>query len=71
MFEGLSGGASFELADDHDPVSLREHFYALALENFEWQYLEQGPQIWRIQISKKPTAKKEAGCCGICNGGQH
>ncbi|MBX3041755.1 MAG: DUF2249 domain-containing protein [Bdellovibrionaceae bacterium] len=69
MFEGLVGGESFVLLNDHDPVPLRRQFEALGLPNLEWQYLESGPRTWRVKIEKTdPQGKKSEGCCGICGG---
>lgn len=51
-FESLAPGDSFELVNDHDPKPLFYQFQAERSGQFEWEYLEQGPQTWRVKISK-------------------
>ena len=52
-FEGLQPGEGFELVNDHDPKPLYYHFQAEIGPGFEWQYLEQGPEVWRVRIGRK------------------
>lgn len=52
-FEALAPGEAFELLNDHDPKPLH---YQLMYEHegeFTWDYLEEGPQIWRVRIGKQ------------------
>jgi len=51
-FEALEPGESFTLVNDHDPVPLYYQFRATLPDAFEWEYLEQGPEIWRVRIGK-------------------
>lgn len=51
-FENLAAGQSFELVNDHDPKPLYYQFQAELTGQFEWQYLEQGPEVWRVEIRK-------------------
>lgn len=51
-FESLEAGQSFELVNDHDPKPLYYQFQAERTGQFEWQYLEQGPVVWRVAIRK-------------------
>ncbi|HEU4742074.1 MAG TPA: DUF2249 domain-containing protein [Meiothermus sp.] len=53
LFDSLEGGQAFELVNDHDPKPLFYQFSAERPEQFGWEYLEQGPETWRVQISKK------------------
>ncbi len=51
-FGDLAPGDAFVLVNDHDPKPL---YYQLAAEHtneFEWDYLEQGPQVWRVRIGR-------------------
>ncbi len=51
-FDALKEGEAFHILNDHDPKPL---YYQLLGERgniFSWQYLEQGPQWWRVQIRK-------------------
>ena len=52
-FEKLTLGETMELINDHDPRPLYQQFILNFPEHFEWEYLEQGPEIWRIAITKK------------------
>ncbi|MDU1506818.1 MAG: DUF2249 domain-containing protein [Clostridium butyricum] len=52
-FEELTLGETMELINDHDPRPLYQQFILNFPEHFEWEYLEQGPEIWRIAITKK------------------
>jgi uncharacterized protein (DUF2249 family) len=52
-FHALHPGEAFELINDHDPKPL---YYQLSFENqgqFTWDYLESGPEVWRVRIGKK------------------
>ena len=50
-FDALAPGESFVLINDHDPFPLRFQFEAERAGKFTWEYLEQGPQVWRVLIS--------------------
>lgn len=52
-FEGLAYGEKMELINDHDPRPLHYQFIMELTEQFEWEYLEQGPEVWRVSITKK------------------
>jgi uncharacterized protein (DUF2249 family) len=52
-FEALSAGQSFELVNDHDPKPLRYQFEAEMPDRFTWEYLEQGPEAWRVRIGRR------------------
>ena len=51
-FDSLQPGESFILVNDHDPFPLRYQFEAERTGRFGWDYLERGPQVWRVRISK-------------------
>jgi uncharacterized protein (DUF2249 family) len=51
-FWALKPGQAFELINDHDPKPLYYQFKAEQNSTFTWDYLEQGPQIWRVRIGK-------------------
>ena len=55
-FEGLQPGEGFELVNDHDPKPLYYQFQAEIGPKFEWQYLEQGPEVWRVRIGRPASA---------------
>ena len=51
-FGALEPGESFVLVNDHDPKTLRYQFEAEHAGEFGWEYLEQGPATWRVEISR-------------------
>jgi uncharacterized protein (DUF2249 family) len=51
-FESLKPGQSLELVNDHDPKPLFYQFQAELTGQFEWNYLERGPEVWRVEIRK-------------------
>lgn len=51
-FERLQPGEGFVLINDHDPKPLYYQFQAELTGKFGWEYLESGPQAWRVRISK-------------------
>ncbi len=51
-YGGLKSGESFELVNDHDPKPLYYQFQAEHAGEVEWEYLEQGPQVWRVKIGR-------------------
>jgi regulator of cell morphogenesis and NO signaling len=58
-FDELAEGESLTIHNDHDPKPL---YYQLLGERgniFEWQYLEQGPQWWKVKISKRITGESD------------
>jgi uncharacterized protein (DUF2249 family) len=52
-FDALEPGESFVLVNDHDPFPLRYQFEAERAGRFGWEYLEQGPTVWRVAITRR------------------
>ena len=50
--QALAPGAAFSLVNDHDPRPLHLQLKTLFGDAFTWEYLEQGPQVWRVRIAK-------------------
>lgn len=48
----LPVGQFFILLNDHDPVPLRYQFEAQFPGAFSWDYVEQGPEDFRVKITK-------------------
>ena len=70
-FDALLPGEALQLVNDHDPQPLRHQFEARSAGEFKWAYLQQGPDLWRVLISKsEPTAASQDSCCsgGACGG---
>ncbi|HXE53942.1 MAG TPA: DUF2249 domain-containing protein [Tepidisphaeraceae bacterium] len=51
-FHALRPQESFELVNDHDPKPLYYQFAAEHQGHFTWDYLDRGPQVWRVRIGK-------------------
>lgn len=58
-FDELKEGESLTILNDHDPKPL---YYQLLGERgniFEWEYLEEGPETWKVKISKRITGQSD------------
>lgn len=58
-FDDLAEGESLTIHNDHDPKPL---YYQLLGERgniFTWEYLEQGPELWKVKISKRITGESD------------
>lgn len=58
-FSELQNGEGFVISNDHDPRPL---YYQLLAENgnsFNWEYLEEGPDTWKVVLSKKTANEEE------------
>jgi uncharacterized protein (DUF2249 family)/quercetin dioxygenase-like cupin family protein len=51
-YAGLSVGDSFVLVNNHDPKHLHDEFEADHAGSYGWEYVEKGPRVWRIRITK-------------------
>jgi uncharacterized protein (DUF2249 family) len=51
-YHNLKPGESFVLVNDHDPKPLYYQFQAEHTGQFSWNYLEQGPDVWRVRIGR-------------------
>ncbi len=54
-FDALPEGEGFELVNDHDPRPLHYQFMHERPGLFAWEYLEQGPETWRVAIRRQPA----------------
>ncbi len=58
-FDELAEGESLTIHNDHDPKPL---YYQLLGERgniFTWEYLEEGPEWWKVRISKKISGEND------------
>lgn len=62
-FDALPAGAAMELVNSVDPVPLQQQLKLTRHGQFTWDYLENGPDTWRVRIGK--TGQN---CCGHCAG---
>jgi len=51
-YAALAIGESFVLVNNHDPKHLRAEFDVDYPDSYGWEYLEKGPEAWRIRITK-------------------
>lgn len=51
-FDALAKSASMVVVNDHMPNGLRRHFEEHRPGAFEWAALEQGPEVFRVEITK-------------------
>jgi uncharacterized protein (DUF2249 family) len=73
-FDALAPGQAFEIVNDHDPVPLYFQFEQTRLGQFDWRYLEAGPEQWHVRISRVAAGVPSGvsrGCGGgcACSGG--
>lgn len=52
-FDALESGQSLVLMNDHDPRPLRYQLAAERPETFDWAYEAEGPELWRVRISRR------------------
>ncbi|HKI90398.1 MAG TPA: DUF2249 domain-containing protein [Draconibacterium sp.] len=51
-FNSLQSGEVMQLINDHDPKPLYYQMEAEISGQFEWEYAEQGPEVWKVNIKK-------------------
>ncbi|HZN46270.1 MAG TPA: DUF2249 domain-containing protein [Ramlibacter sp.] len=71
-FNSLAAGQAMELVNDHDPRPLYYQFNAQMPGQFSWEYLEHGPEVFRVAITRTqdaPAADSAGSCCGGGCGG--
>jgi uncharacterized protein (DUF2249 family) len=54
-FDNLQPGEAFELVNDHAPKPLYYQFLHERADLFAWEYVEEGPEIWRVRITRTET----------------
>lgn len=50
----------FVLVNDHDPKPLYYQFAAEHAGEFSWDYLESGPEVWKVRIGRVAAATASA-----------
>jgi uncharacterized protein (DUF2249 family) len=51
-YDALEPGDSFVLVNNHAPIHLRDEFDIEHPGSHDWSYLDSGPRVWRIRVSK-------------------
>jgi len=67
-FRSLGAREAMELVNDHDPRPLYYQFQVEQPGAFIWDYLESGPDVWRVRITRLATFHGNGQCCGSCGG---
>jgi uncharacterized protein (DUF2249 family) len=52
QFDRMEPGKSFILQNDHDPRPLGFQFRFEREGEFSWEYLQKGPDVWKVRIGK-------------------
>ncbi len=58
-FDELNEGESLTIHNDHDPKPLYYQMLGEWGNVFVWEYLEQGPEWWKVKISKRITGEDD------------
>ena len=61
----LAAPEALDVVADSDPRSLHAQLRAEAQGHYSLNYIENGPAVWRLRITRLPAA---ATCCGACGG---
>jgi regulator of cell morphogenesis and NO signaling len=56
-FDALPAGGSLTILNDHDPKPLYYQLLGERGETFVWEYLEQGPEWWKVKITLRKSGE--------------
>ena len=59
-FERLVPDQAIDLVNDHDPKPLYYQFSAEHAGEFTWTYLQEGPEVWEVEIRRASEAARGA-----------
>jgi uncharacterized protein (DUF2249 family) len=51
--DALAPGQALHLVNDHDPKPLYYHLMAERTGQVDWAYLQNGPDVWSVRITKR------------------
>lgn len=51
-WDALKPGDTLRIINDHDPKPLRYQFEAEHKDRFAWEYKQQGPKDWIVEIKR-------------------
>lgn len=54
--DALAVGQSVVVQNDHNPIPLRGQVETLYGDQFGWSYLEEGPEVFRLQFTRRAAA---------------
>lgn len=55
-FDALQAGEAFLLVNDHAPTPLYYQFLHERENQFVWDYVEEGPEVWKVRIGRQESA---------------
>jgi len=55
-FADIKPGEAFEFLNDHDPKPLYYQMEAESKDPFRWEYLQRGPDDWKVRVVKLATS---------------
>ena len=58
-FDEMPEGKSLTIHNDHDPKPLYYQLLGERGNTFIWEYLEEGPEEWKVKISKRITGEND------------
>ena len=58
-FDALNEGEGFVILNDHDPKPVYYQLLGERGDIFIWEYLEQGPQWWKVSIKKRISGEND------------
>lgn len=53
QLQALPVEGALELINDHDPKPLHYQIVAEYPNQFTWEYVESGPDVWRVRITRR------------------
>lgn len=51
--DDLKSGEAFIIHNDHDPKPLHYQLEQTRGNQYGWEYLKEGPEVWEVKINKK------------------
>lgn len=57
-FNEIYAGEAFVFTNDHDPRPLYYQLEAESEQPFKWEYLEEGPEVWKVRVIKLKGTRK-------------
>lgn len=52
-FSSLPVGEKIVLINDSDPIHAFKQLEETQFGKFEWEYIEEGPDVWKVSLAKK------------------
>ena len=62
VLTSLQPGGAMHVTSDHDPRPLHTQIESRYPDEFGWSYLEQGPGIWRVEITRAENSGCDCSC---------